>query len=111
MSNRNDQITSEIEFSDHSSIKDLTLIKGTFTPSEAQEMLMSLISSKISFHNIKNLRSYEYNGSEEQESKQRIGELEKMREKLLIHLKNADKNGMSVKVESQIKIEFFENSK
>ncbi|MDZ7682663.1 MAG: hypothetical protein U5J63_13360 [Fodinibius sp.] len=111
MNNTNDQIGSEIEFSDPSSLEELPLIKGTFAPSEAKEVLMSLINSKISFHNMKNLRSYEHNGSQDQESKQRTKELKKTRKHLLTILENAENDGNSVRIESQIKIEFCDGSK
>ncbi|MDZ7716384.1 MAG: hypothetical protein U5J95_09255 [Balneolaceae bacterium] len=110
MSNTNEQINIEAEFSDQLPTEDLILVEGTFTPSEAKEVLMSLINSKISFHNLKNLRSYERSGSEDKESKKRITELEKMRKKLLTILKDTDKNGVSVKIESQINIEFLNHS-
>ena len=83
MGNVTNQNGSEIKLSDSPSTEDFTLIKGTFTPTEAKEVLMSLISSKISFHNIKNLRSYGLNGKEDQYSKQKIKRLKKVRNKLL----------------------------
>jgi hypothetical protein len=110
MSITNDQIGSDMEFSDQHSVEELTLIKGTFTPSEAKEVLMELINSKLSFHNKKNLRSYELTGSEDRDSQQRILDLEKMRKQLLMVLKNADDDGMSVGIETQIHIEFLDGS-
>lgn len=95
---------------DHLSLEDLLLIKGTFTAQEAKEVLMSLIRSKISFHKKKNLQSYERHGKEDLESKQRIEELEKMRKQLLLILKNADEDGISIKLESEINIRFLDNS-
>ncbi|MDZ7660580.1 hypothetical protein [Fodinibius sp.] len=110
MRNTNNQHDSEVEFSNYSSLENLTLIKGTFTPSEAKEVLVSLISSKISFHNKKNLRSYELNGKENQESKNRIKEFKKIRSKLLKIFENIDDSEMSIKIDSQISIEFQDNS-
>lgn len=111
MNNSEKQIETKGAFTDQLSLEDLLLIKGTFTPNEAREVLMSLVRSKISFHKKKNLQSYEHHGKEDLESKQRIEELEKMREKLLKIFKNADEEGVSIKIESQIDIQFMDNSR
>jgi hypothetical protein len=109
MSNSENQALYKGIDTEHLSLEDLLLIKGNFTPSEAREVLMSLIRSKISFHKKKNLRSYEHNGSEDHESKERIEELEKMRKQLLMILENADRDGISIKMESDLTIEFLES--
>ncbi|WP_441000209.1 hypothetical protein [Fodinibius sp. SL11] len=106
MGNVTNQNGSEIKLSDSPSTEDFTLIKGTFTPTEAKEVLMSLISSKISFHNIKNLRSYELNGKEDQDSKKKIKRLKKVRNKLLKVFENIDDSDVSVNMDSQVNIEF-----
>jgi hypothetical protein len=111
MSNTENQFVYKGIDTEHLSLEDLLLIKGKFTPPEAREVLMSLIRSKISFHKKKNLQSYEYYGEEDRDSKQRVEELEKMRKKLLMMFKNADEDGVSIKIESQIDIQFLDDSR
>lgn len=74
----------------------LTLIDGIFTPDEAKEMLSNLISSKIGFHNIKNWRSQEQFGREDDDAKKRIPELKKELEKL--HAITADAKGQKLRI-------------
>lgn len=111
MSTTNNQISSKKRNADNRSLEQLRLVKGTFTPSEAKEVLMNLIGSKISFHKKKNLRSYEHHGREDRGSKQRIEELETVREQLLQMLEQAEENSASIKIESEINIELSEDSK
>lgn len=105
MSTMEKEIANEKKHPQKHSFEDLLLIKGTFTPQEAKEVLMNLISSKISFHRKKNLRSFEHYGKEDNASKQRIAELRKMRKKLKTVLNNANEDGKTIKMKSQINIE------
>ena len=41
-----------------SSKKKFTLVKGSYSPDEAREILMNLIQSKIQFHNIRKLKLF-----------------------------------------------------
>lgn len=58
------------------------LIKGTFTPDEAREMLLQLLNSKISFHTLKNWSSRERLGKPDAYSEQRLRSLEESRKKV-----------------------------
>lgn len=60
----------------------IDLIKGTFTPNEAQEILLQLLDSKITFHNIKNWSSRERFGKPDADSEQRLKYLRKSRDKV-----------------------------
>jgi hypothetical protein len=54
------------------------LVKGNFTPSEASDVIMSLIDEKISFHQKQRLQNWEQNHkSNSDEIDDRIDQLEK----------------------------------
>jgi hypothetical protein len=73
----------------------IELIKGTFTPDEAREMLLQLLNSKISFHNLKNWSSRERFGKPDDYSEQRLRSLDESRkkvEKFIADLADGEKN-------------------
>jgi hypothetical protein len=54
------------------------LVKGNFTPSEASDVIMSLIDEKINFHQKQRLQKWEQNhNSNSDEIDDRINQLEK----------------------------------
>ena len=60
----------------------IELIKGTFTPNEAKEILLQLLNSKMNFHNLKNWSSRERFGKPDADSVQRLRNLEESRKKV-----------------------------
>ena len=56
---------------------DFKLIEGVFTPQDAKEVLISLYSSKLNFHEMKNFSSNERLGKNDETSTKRIPELKK----------------------------------
>lgn len=60
----------------------IELIKGTFTPDEAREILLRLLNSKINFHNLKNWSSRERFGKPDAASEERLRHLEESRKKV-----------------------------
>jgi hypothetical protein len=85
----------------------IDLIKGTFTPREAQELLLNLLNSKINFHNIKNWSSRERFGKPDAGSEQRLKHLMESRSKvqtLFSELINEDNEEKSVTLNSAIEI-------
>jgi len=85
-------------------MKNLTLINGIFTPSEMKEVVLNMISNKINFHHLKNLRSLEKEGVEEEHSKKRLIELHQLKAEVnAIHL---DENQL-IKLKSTIEIELI----
>lgn len=60
----------------------IELIKGTFTPDEAREILLQLLDSKIKFHNVKNWSSRERFGKPDAYSEQRLEHLMESRKKV-----------------------------
>ena len=83
-------------------MKTLTLINGIFSPAEMKEVLLTMIANKINFHHLKNLRSLEKEGFEEEHSKNRLIELHQL--KAEVNEMNLAENEL-VKLKSTIEIE------
>lgn len=64
-------------------MKNLTLINGIFTPEEMKEVVINMISNKINFHHLKNLRNIEREGIEDQNSKKRLDELLQLKKEII----------------------------
>lgn len=88
--------------------KSFSLVENTFTSDEAREVLMSLIKSKLTFHNLKNLQSFEQTGKGNSKSEKRIEELKKMRDEMLQLISYAGKTGQKLKINSEINVELIE---
>lgn len=81
------------------------LVKGVFTPLDAQYIMDHLISEKISFHKLQNLSHQERFGKENHESIDRIVALKKTKkeiQKIIIH---AIEMGKNLKIEANINVE------
>jgi len=89
--------------------QEFSLIEGTFSAGEAQEILMSLIGKKLSFHSKKNLRSFEHSGQEDPATEERIQELEQIREEVLEFLQGAKKEDVSLEIQSKVQIKLVNN--
>ncbi len=85
----------------------IVLIKGTFTPSEARDLLLDLLNSKINFHNRKDFSSRERFGKPDADSQQRLKHLMESLNKvksLFSELINEDNEQKSVTLKSTIEI-------
>lgn len=93
-------------------LQELLLIQGQFSATEAREVLMNLINSKLSYHNKRNLRSFEHRGESDQHSLKRIAELNELRRWLLAYLKKREEEeeDVSFNIESSIHIEIADDS-
>ncbi len=87
-------------------MKDLKLIDGKFSPNEAKEILLNIISSKIQFHTIKDFSSEIRTGEPEYKSRQRINELQKTRDRILTIIEEAEKSNSMIELVSPIQISF-----
>lgn len=85
-------------------IEKLTLIDGVFSTEEAKEILMSIFTSKINFHNIKNWSSNERFGKDDESAQRRIPALKNEIENLQIILSKAKANNKKLVVTSEINI-------
>lgn len=82
----------------------LTFIEGTFTDAEAKEILMNVFSTKINFHQIKNLSSQERFGKVDVAASKRIIALKKGLEKAMEMITEANKNNKKLTIKSEINI-------
>ncbi len=88
-------------------IQKVELIEGTFKPSDASDMVMSLITEKINFHKLKSLSMREGNEYADCDTTDdRIAQLED--EKMIARefIKIASKEGCNLKISGTIEISF-----
>lgn len=82
----------------------LTLISGSFSNQEAKEILTSIFSSKIKFHELKNFSSQERFGKDDETAAKRLPKLKKEQIKLAQILKKAEQGNHSIHIKSEIVI-------
>ena len=82
----------------------IELIKGTFTPNEAREILLQLLNSKINFHNLKNWSSRERFGKPDTYSQQRLKHLEESRKKVELLISKSVNEEKTITINSSIEI-------
>lgn len=82
----------------------LKLINNQFTPEEAKELLLTLINDKIRFHSTKNFSSEIRTGVSENQSRQRIKELEEAKKQIIELVQKAEEMNLVLDVESSINI-------
>lgn len=89
----------------------IQLVKGEFTPVEASQIIMNLISEKINFHKIERIQIWEANhNSKTEHIDTRIEELEK--EKLVTKdlINKAKELGAKLKIDGFLEISLTEAS-
>lgn len=84
----------------------LKLIDGEFSPMEAKEILLHIISSKIQFHSIKDFSSEIRTGEPEMKSQERIEELRETKKKTIALLEEAERENLIVVVQSSVSISY-----
>jgi len=105
-----DEAKREYVESEHDSLQEFLLISGQFSAEEAKEILTSLISSKLSFHSKKNMRSIEHTGQVDHKAKKRIKELEQMRLEILRLMEEGEKKGFTFNIHSDINVKLVQGS-
>lgn len=90
-------------------IEKLILIEGDFFFDEAKEILMSMFSSKINYHNIQNWSSQERFGKDDEIAQKRIPALRNEMKKLEEILLEAKAKNKKLVVTSQINISLLED--
>lgn len=83
------------------------LIQGDFSPQDAKTVLMSVINSKINFHNLNAFSEFVKNNEDCETSKRRISVLTSSREDVMKLIEESEKNGMKMKINGDITIEFI----
>lgn len=89
--------------------KEIKLIDGVFTPSEANSLIASLIDNKISYHKIDDFSNHIRTDRHPHHSKERIAELLEAKAKLNSWMNLAQQQSSQLKVKGTISLEFDEN--
>jgi hypothetical protein len=100
---KENSISSEIKTNE---AQEFRLIDGSFTPAEAGNVLFSLISSKIRFHNLEELRHFEQVPDQTSHSKKRIAELENFHSVLKKIIQTAEDQKKKLEITGEITIRF-----
>lgn len=87
---------------------DFKLVKGTFSPEDAKEVLFKLINSKIKFHQLSAFSISERNAITEIHTQDRIEELQEVRNQLELFISEAEKLHKSVKIDGTISIQLID---
>lgn len=87
----------------------IQLVDGEFTPSQASDIISSLINQKINYHNLEGLQNWERNHKYDQEPlRNRIKELEDAMKRTKDFISELKDNGKNVKIDGVIKISVVE---
>ncbi len=86
--------------------KRIKLIDGEFSPNDTLDILLNLYSSKIKFHELKNLSSKERLGKEDPVAVKRIPELKKGMDEIQELLKKANQKKDKLIIKSFVNIIF-----
>lgn len=90
-------------------LKTVSLIDGKFTPSQANDVIVSLIDKKINFHKLQVLSKMEGNENDKCTfDNGRLEQLKNHRIKLKEIIQEARRNGQKLKIMSDIKIELID---
>lgn len=100
-------VTSQFEKSSEVRKDQQELIKGTFAPNDAKEIIDHIISKKINFHKLRIFGSEIKTGVSDDFSKRRIIELKESQNSLEEVIRNANAEGKSIRIESHISIEII----
>lgn len=87
-------------------MKTTPLIKGKFTPEEAQEILLGMLNSKIKFHEMKCFSSMIRFGESDAASVSRIEELRLAKAQINALIEQAKDNHQPLFIEANIQIAF-----
>lgn len=85
------------------------LVKGNFTPSEAYDVIISMIDKKINFHKVKRLQNWEENhGCEMSQVDCRIKELQEEKRIVKEFISNTRAQGCNLKINGVLEISVTE---
>jgi len=90
--------------------QNIQLVKGEFTPSEASDIIMSLIDEKINFHQKQRLQKWEQNHkTNSEELDDRIKQLEKEKQTTKAFIANAKNLKNNITINGILEITIVEN--
>jgi hypothetical protein len=81
------------------------LIEGDFAPDKAAHVLLSLVKSKIDYHNVEKLSNTERFGKDITHSERRLNQLHELRRMLQDACRNAEHSDEHLRVRGWIEIE------
>ncbi|MFT6137830.1 MAG: hypothetical protein ACJA0U_002611 [Salibacteraceae bacterium] len=85
--------------------QDIKLVKGEFTPSQASDVIMSLINQKINYHKIERLQNWERNHKYDREPiNNRIKELEEEMKTAADFISKMKKEGKNLEINGTLKM-------
>lgn len=87
----------------------LKLINGSFSASEAKEILTTLFSNKIQFHTTKKFSTEVRFGKDDEVSSKRIPELNQSLEKILELIIQAQENDQTFEIQADVHIRLITN--
>lgn len=93
------------------SMEELKLIEGQFSLTDARELLLNLIGSKIQFHTNKNFSTEICTGAPDIRSLEKIISLRSTRERLIALLEEAQSEDLTVEIQSTVQIYFTDKSR
>ena len=82
------------------------LIDGTFTPSEAARVLLSLVKSKMDYHNMEKFSNEERFGRDLSHSEKRLHDLAKLNTNLKELFQSAAEANQHLKIKGWIEVTF-----
>ncbi|MFD2517056.1 hypothetical protein [Salinimicrobium flavum] len=91
-------------------MEELKLIEGQFSPTDAKELLLNLIGSKIQFHTNKNFSTEICTGAPDIKSLEKIFSLRSTRERLILILREAQNEDLSIEIKSTVQIYFTDKA-
>ena len=86
------------------SLEKIQLIEGTFNAIDAAEVLLSLVTYKIKFHNLQLLHPQESDGFSRAQSEKRIAELKNAKNRITQIIMEARDKGTLLEINSDIDI-------
>jgi len=90
---------------DRSELKSYSLIRGSFSPDAARQLLMSLVNYKINFHQQNDWSHRERFGEENPAAVKRAEELSQTRDDIAQLVEQASAMGLNMSIKSNIEIE------
>lgn len=79
-------------------------IDGSFSSMESREILKTVFTNKIQFHQIKNFSSQEHFGIDDENSVVRMAELKEVISEIIVLIADAHQQGKQLKIKSEIQI-------
>lgn len=89
--------------------KSFQLIEGTFDAHDAAEVLLSVLSDKINFHEVQIISCEERNSDGGEYSKKRFDELRKVRDEVTTMVKDAREKGYRFEITSRVDINLIKD--